>query len=91
MAEFQKVIRERNRICKTNKCSACPIFDAKGNDFCEEWFYEHPEEAEKIILKWAEENPPLTNGKKFEEVFGFTLSCLSGDAAEWLNKEYKEK
>lgn len=82
MAEFQRVVREYQRMNRTG--------DLKSN--YDEWVLQHPERAEKIIMEWAAEHPLVTNGEKFKEVFGFTLHhkfCVSGDAVEWLDAEYK--
>ena len=93
MAEFQMVIRERNRMCKANKCVGCPLFVAIGNDFCDNWPYKHPLEAEKIIMEWAKKNPLMTNRMKFKEVFGFEFTDRVPESqyhSEWLDSEYEE-
>ncbi len=64
----------------------------------------HPVEVERIVMKWARENPLVTNGMKFREVFGINLDsievvCRDGegkvshhqDVSAWLDKEYKGK
>ena len=38
---------------------------------CRAWMYEHPEELERIVMRWMAENPIVTNRMKFMEVFGF--------------------
>lgn len=37
---------------------------------CDIFMSKHPENAEKIIMEWAKENPAKTNADKFKEVFG---------------------
>ena len=95
MAEFQKVIKERKRMCGRYKiCDGCPIKAEtldKG-DVCLTWIMRKPEEAEHIIMKWAKENPIVTNGMKFHEVFGINFDALysvSEATIKWLNEEYK--
>lgn len=96
MAEFQKVIKERKRMCGRYKiCDGCPIKAEtldKG-DVCLTWIMRKPEEAEHIIMKWAAEHPIKTNGMKFREVFGEDMmAMLTGEHApldDWLDAEYK--
>ena len=44
-------------------------------------------------MKWAEEHPVMTNGEKFEEVFGFSVPYTLNEAEWWkwwLDKEYEK-
>lgn len=96
MAEFQTVIRERERMCKQiSDCDKCSIsfHNNKTKSFCTSFIIEHPEEAERIIMRWSDEHPIMTNRRKFEEVFGFDILerfSFSEHDKEWLNKEYKD-
>ena len=52
-------------------------------------------EAVEVVEKWSKEHPKITNGMKFEEVFGFKIS-RSSESGEylylpenWLDQEYK--
>lgn len=95
MAEYVTVVQELQRMCDKNRCAKCPITEHRHECInCYGWMCNHPEEVERIVMKWSAEHPVVTNGMKFEEVFGFTLHhkfCVSGDAVEWLNEEYKRK
>lgn len=95
MAEFQKVIKERNRMCDSfDKCCSCPLNNIQGASVvCEPWIMRNPEDTERIVVQWAKEHPIVTNEKKFEEVFGFkpaTVFSLTKSSMEWLDTEYKE-
>lgn len=60
MAEFVKVIKERNRMCDhfISCGSGCPMYEVINIALpCHDWIYKHPEKAEHIILKWAAEHP----------------------------------
>lgn len=95
MAEYQEVIKQFKRMCKSNcdDCLQCPIESYDGFSHCWRWISEEPEKAEELIMKWAKENPPITNNDKIKEIFGldfkstFTASPWS---LEWLDEEYKE-
>lgn len=93
MAEFQKVVEEKKRMCYSYEgfCKECPLGFAIS---CLNWAQNHPDEAEQIIMKWAEEHPLVTNGAKFEEVFSvpfWAISCgVTPEIAKWLRSEYKE-
>jgi len=95
MAEFQKVMKEKRRMCKQiGDCSKCPISfrNNKSESFCDTFMRESSGEAERIILQWAEKNPIMTNRRKFEEVFGFTPATMfevNPGNADWLDEEYK--
>lgn len=98
MAEFQTVIKERERMCHAhgNSCEGCPISRIRRNSetLCTLFMIKNPEEAEKIIMKWAEEHPPVTNGEKFVEIFGapfWAVSCgVTLAISKGLKSEYKE-
>lgn len=82
MAEFKKVMEEKHRICNAyNNCENCPLHPLKNNRGirCATAIENHIEEAEEIILKWAEEYPIRTNKDKFKEVFGLE-TALEGCA-----------
>lgn len=99
MTEFKTVMREYTRMCEGNmRCENCPI--ASNNNgigiACHLFVRKFPEEAERIIMQWAEEYPVMTNRKKFKEVFGKDLFKLLSveeswsDTLKWLDEEYKE-
>ena len=97
MAEFVKVVTEKNRMCEANKCcSSCPLSaKSRGTDItCSTFLKESPEEAEEIILRWAAEHPFKSNGTKFCEVFGvpfWAISCgVTPEISKWIRSEYKE-
>ncbi len=95
MAEFQKVIKERSRMCSCfSSCVDCPLAKAqKGNVICRDWAFTHPAETERVVMKWSEEHPILTNRRKFEEVFGFNIATMfevNCRNADWLDAEYQE-
>lgn len=96
MGEYEKVMRERKRMCKQiGTCIKCPIsfHNNQTETFCNTLMTEFPAEAERIILQWASEHPVMTNRRKFEEVFGFNIATLfeiNRGNAEWLDKEYKD-
>lgn len=88
MAEFAKVAAETTRMCGHYEsfCKECPLGFALS---CRNWVLDHPKEAEEIIMKWAAENPIITNGAKFREVFGYDfVQAVYVD--DWYNAEYKE-
>ena len=94
MAEFQKVMEQYDRMCNgSNNCYECPITKAHNKTFvnCIHFMRKRGKAAEEIIMKWAAENPIMTNGKKFEEVFGFnaaTIFEVNRHSADWLEEEY---
>ena len=73
MAEYSKVMEERNRMCDYycknygigEECSLeCPLSGKNNPDLryysgCDEFLYKEAEKAEQIIMKWADEHPPL--------------------------------
>lgn len=90
MAEFKTVMREFQRLCSERKCGLCPVgnkvFKERAS-YCCVWVKDHPEEAERIIMQWAEEHPFKTNLMRFKEVFGYNsfAECPVG----WSDMEYK--
>ena len=89
MAEFQAVIRERQRMCSSyNTCRQCYINDLL-TDTCAAWIMKNPEATERIVMQWAAEHPVKTNRDKFKEVFGYNsfAECPVG----WSDMEYKEE
>ena len=93
MAEFAKVAAEMTRMCRHHEgfCKECPLGFAAS---CRNWVLAQSKQSERIIMKWAAENPPKTNGAKFREVFGvpfWAISCgVTPAISKWLNSEYKE-
>lgn len=66
MAEFQEVMRQYRRLCKScggdeyaHKCKSCPISSANNSTgiSCDDVLWREPEIAESIIMKWAAEHP----------------------------------
>ena len=98
MAEFQTIIKERERMCNAHgsSCDGCPLsrIHRKSETICTLFMIRDPKEAEIIIMQWAAEHPPVTNGAKFEEIFGvpfWAVSCgVMPAISEWLKSEYKE-
>ena len=95
MAEFQTVMKERERMCNCfDACVHCPLRKVQEKSvLCRDWTFSNPAEAEQIIIKWAAENPPKTNGDKFREVFGYDMTekfFTSSKVKDWYNAEYKK-
>ena len=106
MAEFQEIMRIHKRMCQSYKvCAECCIYKIP-NVSCKTYIYKYPEDAEKLLLKWAEEHPIKTNAEKFKEMFGikttlegcFGIPCVHHDAdcptceyQHFWEREYKEK
>ena len=93
MAEFQTVMAQAARMCSSHKlCTSCLIGKNRVVS-CRAFMFEHPEEAEEIVMKWAAEHPLVTNGTKFFEVFGvpfWAISCgFTPAISKWLRSEYK--
>ena len=79
-------LKERARMCKSfpDFCSGCPLFSVGcgGGD---------PDETVSAVEQWSKEHPVVTNGMKFEEVFG----CFSPKPGyylpdAWWDEPYKE-
>lgn len=94
MAEFQTVMAQAARMCSSHKlCTSC-LIRKNCVTSCRAFMFEHPDEYEEIIMKWAEEHPVVTNSTKFEEIFGvpfWAISCgVTPAISKWLRSEYKE-
>lgn len=75
MAEFQKVLEEKKRMCERSMCNKCPLGTFVTNvTTCDKWMLRHPKEAEDYIMKWSAEHPKKTNRMKFEEVFNCCIA-----------------
>lgn len=71
--EFVEVMKHKQRLCdNTIRCSKCPLSCVDNNNGrncgCTEFCTTYPEEAEKKIMHWAEENPIKTNREVAEEI-----------------------
>lgn len=68
MAEYNKVMKEYNRMCDYYKldCRECPLCNVN----CEYVLHDEAEKSESIIMKWAREHPPIypTIGEVVEEI-----------------------
>ena len=101
MAEFVEIMNLRERLCnivasENDGCNKkCPLYAISGGGLCNTYLSNHPKEAEEIIMKWAKENPIITNADKFKEVFGFepnehtcpyTIEKCNGECSELCDK-----
>ena len=68
--EFIKAIKIMKRMC-AGGCHDCPLDDSNNNTkkSCDDFMRLHPEEAEKILIKWAEEHPQKTILQDFLEKY----------------------
>lgn len=59
MAEFQEVIRQKNRMCQSVLCCKCDIYLMCGQELseCPQFISNNPKKAEEVIMAWAKENP----------------------------------
>lgn len=68
MAEYNKVMEERNRMCDyyysiNHECNLdCPLSENNNPMLdnysgCTEFLYKEAEKAEQIIMKWSKEHP----------------------------------
>lgn len=68
MAEYNKVMEERNRMCDyyhsiNHECDFdCPLSEDNNPALanysgCSEFLYKEAEKAEQIIMKWSKEHP----------------------------------
>jgi hypothetical protein len=94
MADFQTVMVQAARMCKSHEiCGSCPVGRTRTVN-CRKFIFDHPDEFEEIVMKWAAEHPLVTNGDKFEEIFGvpfWAISCgVTPAISKWLRSEYKE-
>lgn len=88
-----KFLEEKERMCKSVKqCYDCPLDSGKTDITvcCQDLLTYYPKEAVKAVEQWSNEHPVMTNGAKFEEVFGRTYMSLPSFVGEWLEQEYKE-
>lgn len=71
---YVEVMKVKSRMCKTYRgfCEKCDISsDNNGKNIgCGSFISEYPQEAQNIIMKWAEEHKVKTNLDVFCEVFG---------------------
>lgn len=67
--EFSEIIREYKRMCASfnNNCDKCNLHKYEGP--CDTVLVKFPKDVEQIVLKWAKNNPKVTNKTKFEEIF----------------------
>ena len=72
MAEFEKVMKDRKRMCHETMCKNCPLNVSNNgkHEECCVFLKEYATEAEQIIEEWAYKNSVMTNEMKFKEVFG---------------------
>ena len=73
MADFVELIKIKDRMHdEIGNCNKCPIGSANNGKrcLCGEFLLTYPEQAQEILLKWAEEHPIMTNADMFEKVFG---------------------
>lgn len=71
---FVEAVKTRKRMCaaKLGPCdSYCPLYTSNNGTGlpCRTFIETYPEEAEKLIAKWAEDHPANTNKDKFYEIF----------------------
>lgn len=86
----EKFFSEMSRMCNTYACQECPLYHMRCQGHME---LEDRLKVLRIVEEWGKEHPPLTNKKKFEEVFGFPISAIRDVrylSQEWLDAEYKE-
>ena len=59
MAEFQEVIKQYKRMCKSTQCCKCDIYHSCGENLsrCPLFIYDNPQKVEEIIMRWAAEHP----------------------------------
>lgn len=75
MAEFN-LFKEWARMVKANDhglctvdCKTCDFYEHATNIACASYVLLHPEEAEAIIRKWAEEHPRKTRQSEFLKLY----------------------
>lgn len=93
MADFKTVMVQAAMMCKSHKtCESCPVSKHRVTN-CRVFIFDHPDEFEEIILKWAAEHSIVTNGNKFKEVFGYDMTERFNTAPsmkDWLDAEYEK-
>lgn len=72
--EFAEAVKIREKMCEyyyNNNCLKCPLSEHNNGTklTCDSFIGTYPDEAEEIIIKWAEENLAKTNGQHFLEEF----------------------
>lgn len=89
--EFAEVIRIRERMCKNvGACVECPLSsrnNTTGKE-CTLFVKTYPEEAEELIIRWAEVNPAKTNGKHFLEEFPEAYISTRKDNSDGIEMVY---
>lgn len=92
MAEFQDVVKAYKRLCdEFALCINCPLYNlVKTTSFCANGVTKfYSEEAERIIMKWAKENPEpdkdLDELKKLLRDDKITINQL----VKWVVEGYK--
>lgn len=95
--------KEWARMCKSYvDCKdGCPLH-INGRTYCFGMDKDITEKRVEIVEKWSKEHPIITNGEKFEEVFGDDMLKKLSDKEpvvsmqsfiflkDWWNAEYKE-
>lgn len=96
MAEFKEVMKQRSRMCKHYlsmdiSCENCPLDKARKNTMfqCFRYIAEYYQEAENVIMEWAEEHPveyPYMIDVLYD-VFNMPkgLNVSNAGIWEWLN------
>ena len=99
MAEFQEVMKQRERMCDLCEVKGEACVNCLGHL---QNIRKNPQESEMFILKWAFEHPIKTNADKFKEVFGFMPDseycpnkcpenvCANCEYRHFGSQEYKE-
>ena len=92
----------RKRLCDSIKgdCNNCILYKFEGSQVCA---YPHAIEGDykdisisavTAVRAWNELHPEVTNGDKFQEIFGDLvpedLLEVGPDGSSWWNTEYKE-
>ena len=75
MAEFVTVMNEKERLCNYNRrefsCKNCELWSTNTGSTlpCYVYMARFPEEAEKIVMDWAERHPVETMKDRFFNMF----------------------
>ena len=89
-------LKEGRRMCKSYPdCKGCQLENSpcgfiRGIVGCSD---SEVRCAIEVVEQWSKENPVMTNAKKFEEVFGFSLEntfILPSTVCNWLRTKYEE-
>ena len=86
-----KFLIEKRRMCNVmSSCDECPLNENAKEYSCE--YFDDIEEAVDIVETWSKENPIITNGDKFKEVFGISsqelLAMYHHELFKWFKEEY---